>query len=116
MERIRFFSKLMFVALALTFAVGFVASDAQAQETMTIAQVRNLQDDSPVLMKGYIVERLDVLDYVFKDDTGRINLKFGEGIWFEQEPNPTQRVIVQGHLERADGRHEQVFVESIQVD
>lgn len=44
------------------------------------AEVKNLPDDAVVYIQGYIVDNLGDDDYVFKDDSGTVNIEIDEDL------------------------------------
>ena len=50
-------------------------------EVMTVEQVRGLADNSPVIIRGYLLRKNGENSYVFQDTTGTINLEIDEEDW-----------------------------------
>lgn len=76
--------------LTILAAAGLFLSGAQAIAADTAAHadkpvsraadVKNMPDDAVVYIQGYIVDSLGDDDYVFKDDSGTVNIEIDEDL------------------------------------
>ena len=71
--------------------------------TMTVVSVQEVQgmsDNSPVVMRGYMLRQNGENSYIFQDDTGSINLEIDEEDWGGQTFMPSDFVEVWGEVDR----------------
>lgn len=69
-------------------------------EVMTVEQVRGLADNSPVIIRGYLLRQNGENSYVFQDSTGTINLEIDEGDWGGLTVSPEEYIEVWGEVDR----------------
>ena len=69
-------------------------------EVMTVEQVRGLSDNSPVIIRGYMLRQNGENSYVFQDTTGTINLEIDQEDWGGQTFSPNDYVEVWGEVDR----------------
>ena len=67
---------------------------------VSVQEVRNMPDDSPVIIRGYMLRQNGENSYVFQDDTGTINLEIDEEDWAGQTFAPTDFVEVWGEVDK----------------
>ena len=66
------------------------ANNNTMTEVMTIEQVRGLSDNSPVIVRGYLLRQNGENSYVFQDNTGTINVEIDEMDWNGMNVAPCQ--------------------------
>lgn len=66
----------------------------------TVEQAKNLKDDARVTLRGNIVQRLGDEEYLFRDNTGEINVDIDDKRWQGQQVGPSDLVEIQGKLDR----------------
>ncbi|MBO4700245.1 MAG: NirD/YgiW/YdeI family stress tolerance protein [Alphaproteobacteria bacterium] len=69
-------------------------------EVVTVEQVRAMPDDSPVIVRGYLLRQNGENSYVFQDTTGTINLEIDEEDWGGLTVSPTDMVEVWGEVDK----------------
>ncbi|MBO4480227.1 MAG: NirD/YgiW/YdeI family stress tolerance protein [Alphaproteobacteria bacterium] len=69
-------------------------------EVMTIEQVRGLSDNTPVIMRGYLLRQNGENSYVFQDTTGTINLEIDEEDWGGLTVSPNDFIEVWGEVDK----------------
>ena len=69
-------------------------------EVMTVEEVRGLKDNSPVIIRGYLVRQNGEKSYVFQDNTGSINLEIEESDWNGMGVSPNEYIEVWGEVDR----------------
>lgn len=69
-------------------------------EVVTVEQVRNMTDNSPVIIQGYLLRKNGENSYVFQDTTGTINLEIDEEDWGGITVTPNDFVEVWGEVDR----------------
>lgn len=67
---------------------------------MTVEEVRGLADDSPVVIRGYLLRQNGENSYVFQDNTGTINLEIDAEDWNGLTVAPTDMVEVWGEVDK----------------
>jgi uncharacterized protein (TIGR00156 family) len=97
--------RLVFAAglLALTFFAahaqqgGYKGPGAVA---ITVAEAKNLRDDSPVILRGKIERFLGDEKYLFSDDTGNITIEIDNKVWGTLSVDQNDLVEVTGEIDR----------------
>lgn len=69
-------------------------------EVMTVEQVRNLADNSPVIIRGYLLRQNGENSYVFQDSTGTINLEIDDEDWGGVTVSPNEYIEIWGEVDR----------------
>ncbi|MBP5485791.1 MAG: NirD/YgiW/YdeI family stress tolerance protein [Alphaproteobacteria bacterium] len=69
-------------------------------EVMTIEQVRGLSDNSPVIVRGYLLRQNGENSYIFQDETGTINLEIDQEDWGGMSVSPSDYVEVWGEVDK----------------
>ena len=69
-------------------------------EVMTIEQVRGLSDNSPVIVRGYLLRQNGENSYVFQDNTGTINVEIDEMDWNGMNVAPSDYVEIWGEVDK----------------
>ena len=67
---------------------------------VTVEQAKGMNDDARVALKGHIVQSLGGKDYLFKDDTGTINVEIGKKRWQGQNIGPNDLVEIHGEVDK----------------
>ncbi len=67
---------------------------------MTVEQVRSQNDDTPVVLQGYLLRQNGENSYVFQDTTGTINLEIDDEDWGGLTVSPTDMVEIWGEVDR----------------
>jgi uncharacterized protein (TIGR00156 family) len=65
-----------------------------------------LRDDSPVNLRGRIVQSLGNEKYTFSDETGSITIEIDNGIWRSISVNENDLVEISGEVDRGFRRVE----------
>lgn len=90
-------------ALALTVGV-FGVANAQYQGAMpsptTVADAKELKDDTLVVLVGQIDGNLGDEKYTFKDSTGSINVEIDDEDWNGVKVNPGDTIQIQGQVDK----------------
>lgn len=66
----------------------------------TVEQAKNMRDDTHVTLRGYIVQHLGGEHYLFKDDTGTVNVDIDHKRWQGQTVGPNDRVEIYGEVDK----------------
>ena len=76
---------------------GFVDNDANLT---TAAQGRDLQDGAWVKLRGNITERQSDDRYLFRDESGTVNIEIDHKRWNGQTITPQDKVEIQGKVDK----------------
>lgn len=100
-----------FQPAAETVAVkgGFVGNE----NIVTVMQVKEMRDDTDVILKGKIVGQLKGDKYTFEDSTGSITVEIDDDDWRGQTVTPADTVKIYGEVDRGLTKTE-IDVDTIQ--
>ncbi|MEX2490055.1 MAG: NirD/YgiW/YdeI family stress tolerance protein [Pseudomonadales bacterium] len=107
--------KVLLIMIPLSLSLAWTAaSHAQGgfigpggASLVTVAEARELPDDSNVILEGYLVRVLDDdEEYEFRDDTGTIVVEIDDDDWNGVEATPEDRIQILGEIDRDDGKVE----------
>lgn len=79
---------------------------------ITVAEARELRDDSPVILQGKIERFLGDEKYLFSDDTAVITIEIDNRIWGTLSVNQNDTVEITGEIDK-DFRELEIEVRSI---
>jgi uncharacterized protein (TIGR00156 family) len=109
----------MFFAGMIGIMLAFVAGTARAQgytgpglDAVTVAEAKNLRDDSPVVLQGKIERFLGDEKYLFTDSTGTITVEIDNRLWAGLSINQNDTVEISGEVDK-DFRGVEIEVNSI---
>jgi uncharacterized protein (TIGR00156 family) len=94
-------------------AAGYTGPGATAQVT-SVAAALNASDDTPVLLQGQIVKRLQDELYEFKDASGTINVEIDDEDWPAQAVSDSVTVRLTGEVDH-DLSSREIDVESLEL-
>ncbi len=93
---------------------GGYTGEAQSQFTLA-KDVKNLRDNQYITLKGYIISKIGNEKYMFKDESGTIQVEIDDKDWSGLNVGATDRVILQGEVDR-DWNSLTVDVDSVRFD
>ena len=93
---------------------GFKGPSAK-KAIQTIAEAKKASDDTDVMLTGTIVSSLGGDDYMFRDDTGDIEVDIDQHLWSGIEATPETRLIVKGEVDK-DWNHVSIDVNSLALE
>ena len=96
-------------AQPVTSKGGFVGNE----NIVTVMQVKEMRDDTDVILKGRIVGQLKGDKYTFEDSTGSITVEIDDDDWRGQTVTPADTVKIYGEVDRGLTKTE-IDVETIQ--
>jgi uncharacterized protein (TIGR00156 family) len=79
---------------------------------ITVAEAKNLRDDTPVILQGKIERFLGDEKYLFSDDSGNITIEIDNRIWGSLSVDQDDVVEITGEIDR-DYKGLEVEVRSI---
>jgi uncharacterized protein (TIGR00156 family) len=94
-------------------AAGYTGPGATAQVT-SVAAALKARDDTPVLLQGQIVKRLQDELYEFKDASGTINVEIDDEDWPAQAVSDSVTVRLTGEVDH-DLSSREIDVESLEL-
>lgn len=83
-----------------TVATGPGGFSGGNDEIVTITQVKEMRDDTPVVLQGYIVQRLGDEKYLFKDSADSITVEIDDDGWRGITITPQDTVKLYGEVDR----------------
>jgi uncharacterized protein (TIGR00156 family) len=81
-------------------------------DPITVAEAKNLRDDSPVILTGKIERFLGDEKYLFSDSTGTITIEIDNRLWNGISVNQNDTVEISGEVDK-DFRGVEIEVNSI---
>ncbi len=88
-------------------------NDPETAAISTVKAAQNASDDSYVLLTGNIVQALGNETYLFKDNTGEIQVEIDNEDWMGQDVSPQDRVAIRGEVD-SEWTKTQIDVDTIQ--
>ncbi|MFH0273356.1 YgiW/YdeI family stress tolerance OB fold protein [Vibrio jasicida] len=79
----------------------------------TVKEAQNAANDSFVLLTGNIVQALGDETYLFKDETGEIQVEIDNEDWMGQDVSPQDKVAIRGEVD-SEWTTMQIDVDTIQ--
>ncbi|QCR35381.1 YgiW/YdeI family stress tolerance OB fold protein [Nissabacter sp. SGAir0207] len=90
---------------------GFIAPNAPAQASQggftgpgphvsSVKQVKEMEDDAWVRLEGHIERQTGDDRYVFRDNTGSLNVEIDAKRWNGQSVSPTDKVQLEGEVDK----------------
>jgi uncharacterized protein (TIGR00156 family) len=67
---------------------------------ITVAEAKNLRDDTPVILQGKIERFLGDEKYLFSDDTGNIVIEIDHKVWGDLSVDENEVVEISGEIDR----------------
>ncbi len=84
-------------------------------ETATVAQAKEMHDDTHVILKGTIEKALGDEDYLFKDKTGTIRVEIDDDVWKGVDVTPADTVEIRGEVDTHFYKPTEIDVHQIQL-
>jgi uncharacterized protein (TIGR00156 family) len=84
----------------------------QGQGTMSVAQLKNLADDSWVTLEGRLIQYLGDDNYIFRDASGQVKVEVDQDVWRGVNVGPNDLIRIYGELDHNWNRAK-VDVESL---
>lgn len=98
---------------AAVLAEGYTGPGAVTRVS-TVAAALDAADDTPVVLQGQIVKRLQDEVYEFKDASGTIHVEIDDEDWPPQAISETARVKLTGEVDR-DLMNREIDVELVEL-
>jgi uncharacterized protein (TIGR00156 family) len=98
----------MFGKITLIIAVLLLATCVYAgfkgpgaiPKVETVQSISNLHDDSNVTLEGCLVKKIKEEHYLFKDDTGEIEIEIDDEDFRGQQVTPQTRIRIIGEVDK----------------
>jgi len=119
--------KLKFLSYAVAAAAIFAGAEAiagnhnganhgnTAKQLSKVSDVQNMADDSMVYVQGYIIENLGDENYVFQDDSGKINVEIDDDLMKNASIAPEAVVWIAATVDKDTGQPVSLEAEEIQI-
>ncbi|TNH05687.1 NirD/YgiW/YdeI family stress tolerance protein [Testudinibacter sp. TR-2022] len=91
---------------------GFNNEQAAA---IKVTEVQNAKDDQPIVLEGFIEKQVGKDDYLFKDDSGSIEVEIERRAWAGQEITPNDKVKLFGEVDKSWNKTEVEIYRVIKV-
>jgi uncharacterized protein (TIGR00156 family) len=95
------FLAIMLVLVGITPLTAQAAYQGPGLSPITVAEAKNLWDDSPVLLRGKIERFLGDEKYLFTDDSGSIIIEIDDRAWLGLSVNQNDMVEVTGEVDKS---------------
>lgn len=93
---------------------GFIGPQVQFS-VVNVEQAKKMNDEDRVALRGYIVSSLGDEKYVFKDNTGSIQVEIDRKKWNGLTVTPDSLVEIKGELDTHRRREPDIDVDSISL-
>ena len=118
-----FFALIIVSNLSLAAFAGYVGQNqvsggytGTVQSRFTLAKdVKNLRDNQYITLKGYIISKIGNEKYMFKDESGTVQIEIDDKDWNGCNVGASDRVILEGEVDR-DWNSVTVDVNSVRLD
>lgn len=99
---------------ALLTTASYAAFDGPAKQhpMITVAQVEEQNDDALVVLEGFLVKELKPEHYLFKDDSGEVQVEIDAPVFNQQTVTPTDKIQILAEVDK-DWNHVSLEVEKL---
>lgn len=80
----------------------------------TVKDAQTMRDDQWVLLEGHIDQRTGHDNYIFRDNTGTINVDIDNDRWQGQNVSPKDKVRIEGEVDK-DWNSVEIDVKSVKI-
>ncbi len=111
------FASALVLALGATPASAAFTGPGGTSTVNSAAQVADAPDDTPCMLEGHIVERVNGEHdkYTFKDATGSVVVEIDDDLFRGRDIGPSDKVRLSGEVDKKTFRSNQVDVEWMEV-
>lgn len=115
---------LLFLTLLFSFPVqaanhrdhqGTIYKGTPGAEEMTVAQARNMPDDTYVILTGNLVSKVGDETYIFRDRSGEIRVEIDDKYFRGLEIGPNDTVRITGEVDKDFGKNIEIDVKQMLV-
>ncbi|WP_330543237.1 NirD/YgiW/YdeI family stress tolerance protein [Aeromonas hydrophila] len=85
----------------------------QEQNKVSVAQLKDLADDSWATLEGKLVKQLGGENYMFRDASGEVEVEVDQDVWRGIEVGPDDLIRIRGEVDHSWNKTE-VEVESLE--
>jgi uncharacterized protein (TIGR00156 family) len=96
-KQLFFLMVLLVLSGSMVYAQGYTGPGL---DPVTVAEAKNLRDDSPVLLRGKIERFLGDEKYVFSDDSGTITIEVDDRLWASLSVSQDDIVEISGEVDK----------------
>ncbi len=98
--------------LSQTAASQFVSDSTNVQ---TVAAIKQMDDNAWFTLEGYIVKQVREEKYVFRDQSGEIEVEIDKDKWKGRKVTPSTKIRIAGKVEKEWLRSMEVEVKRIEL-
>lgn len=102
-----------FSCLGMATAVQAGFTGPSSAEKTTVSQVKEMPDESVVILQGFIESSLGDEKYMFKDETGSIKVEIDDEDWNGLDVGPNDKIQIQGEVDTHLIKPTEIEVDSI---
>ncbi|MFE8730292.1 YgiW/YdeI family stress tolerance OB fold protein, partial [Aeromonas hydrophila] len=76
------------------------------QNKVSVAQLKDLADDSRATLEGKLVKHLGGENYLFRDESGEVEVEVDEKVWRGTEVGPDDLIHIRGEVDHSGNKTE----------
>ena len=105
------------LALLLVSTIVMAAFDGPGAEVKirTVTEANQAKDDERVILEGYLVQKLEDEEYLFKDLTGEIEVEIDDDIFQDRYVNPSTQIRIHGEIDKGFFSGRTIDVERLEI-
>lgn len=90
-----------FIILTLTScASGGFEGPGATSKVMSVTSVNDMGDDTKVILEGYLIRQISDEHYIFKDDTGEIEVEIDDEDFRGAKVTPDTKLRISGEVDK----------------
>ncbi len=74
---------------------------SQEQNKVSVAQLKDLADDSWATLEGKLVKHLGGENYLFRDASGEVEVEVDQDVWRGTEVGPDDQIRIRGEVDHS---------------
>jgi uncharacterized protein (TIGR00156 family) len=109
--------KLLVILLAVAFSESVSAEfvgENSSSTTTSIQSIENLRDDEHVILEGHIVKKIRSEHYIFKNETGEIEIEIDDEDFRGLKVAPETKIRISGEVDK-DRNTTTIDVEHLEI-
>lgn len=90
-----------FIILTFTAcAVGGFEGPGATSKVISVVSINDMEDDTEVLLEGYLTRQISDEHYIFKDDTGEIKVEIDDEDFRGTKVTPDTKLRIMGEVDK----------------
>ena len=102
------------LAFSINAFAGFVGPGA-TPKVVTADSISDMKDDTKVTIEGYLVEQINEEHYLFKDDTGNVEVEIDDQVFKGANVTPETHLRLVGEVDKDLWKKATVDVEHLEI-